>query len=307
VKKVVIISALAAIAATGCKIHVVVPEGADVVSTSGVYNCRAGQTCELEIDNIFFSEVFTVKPHSGYEFVGFGEGDLRMCGGREKPQCTLATTGFPGNPALMGILEEDTVFLLEPLVKPDGTVPLPSISPKDIFTERRVTARIDHYPVFGNTREAIRKSMDGDQNPLPLIYNGEKATARHNPIFDLDYSYDYVPPGTTWCKITSVKLNTGSVINMPELQSFPSKSKDVKTGWMPMYQALLAHEGVHAEYNRDAIEEVEEFFLTRGTFRCSDVFEKFNPALEAIFERSRQRNADFDVETNHGAFHTPGF
>jgi hypothetical protein len=49
----------------------VVPEGGFIESTSGLYNCPAGQTCTVAIDGVPFSDTFTAVAAPGYRFVGW--------------------------------------------------------------------------------------------------------------------------------------------------------------------------------------------------------------------------------------------
>ncbi|MEM9396314.1 MAG: YHYH protein [Pseudomonadota bacterium] len=96
----------------GCKIQVIAPQGGSVTTESGNYLCEAGNSCQIEVTDTLFSETFTVVANDGYEFVGWRSRDKGLCGGSTEA-CTLFTSGFAGNEALLAFLASDEVFYLE--------------------------------------------------------------------------------------------------------------------------------------------------------------------------------------------------
>lgn len=97
-----------------CRIKIVVPEGGRVVSSSGAYNCPSGKTCSIDVVDIFFSETFTARPASGYEFHVWKKKSNALCAGSSTP-CRLSTAGFDEFPALMSVLESNDVYQLKPV------------------------------------------------------------------------------------------------------------------------------------------------------------------------------------------------
>jgi len=105
------------VAASGCRLRIVVPEGGRVVSESGAYQCEAGQKCNIEVVDIFFRETFRAEPAEGFYFRRWKDGDRHFCASTYAG-CALATTGFGGNAALQQILESTEVFFISPLFAP---------------------------------------------------------------------------------------------------------------------------------------------------------------------------------------------
>lgn len=93
----------------GCRITQVVPEGGSVVSSSGLHNCPAEQTCVLDIEGGVFSDTFTAVAAPGYRFVGWqqGEDQASLCAGKVTP-CVLANV-----PDGLTVLAVDTWLLPE--------------------------------------------------------------------------------------------------------------------------------------------------------------------------------------------------
>ncbi|MEH6519427.1 MAG: c-type cytochrome [Halioglobus sp.] len=105
---------LAVVFITACKVRIVVPEEGSVASESGAYVCPAGATCTIDVVDIFFNETFVAKPKSGYKFTNWKKRKGALCKGKKPKPCTLLTDFYAEYPALMALLESDTVFYLEP-------------------------------------------------------------------------------------------------------------------------------------------------------------------------------------------------
>ena len=105
--------ALAFLFLQGCKVEVAVPPGGRVETESGAYSCESGETCAIDVVDIFFDETFVALPDDGYTFIQWRNKYRGFCGGRDDP-CYLTTTGFPDTP-LEQFLATDEVFHLEPV------------------------------------------------------------------------------------------------------------------------------------------------------------------------------------------------
>jgi hypothetical protein len=103
----------AALALQGCKLEIRVPQGGKVVSTDGAYICEAGQTCLVDVVDLFFDQTFVAEADEGYYFSKWKDKDSNLCGG-EIGACRLATAEFEGHPELQAFLESDEIFVLEP-------------------------------------------------------------------------------------------------------------------------------------------------------------------------------------------------
>lgn len=96
----------------GCKIRIDVPPGGSI--SSGSLQCNAGQTCNVDVSDLFFDETFVATPAAGFRFRHWETRHRGFCGGNVQP-CRLFTAGFAGNDTLLGFLESDEVFFLTPV------------------------------------------------------------------------------------------------------------------------------------------------------------------------------------------------
>ncbi len=103
--------------AGGCKILVEVPEGGSVVTASGTFGCDEGASCSVDVFDVNFDETFSAVAADGYEFAGWKKRNRGLCGGKDAP-CALLTSGFVDNDTLLGFLDTDEEFYLEPVFVP---------------------------------------------------------------------------------------------------------------------------------------------------------------------------------------------
>ncbi|MEM6583688.1 MAG: hypothetical protein AAF699_20585, partial [Pseudomonadota bacterium] len=64
----------------GCKIDIVVPEGATVRSESGTYECVGPNVCTVEVNDVFFEETFFVETEGDLIFAGWKRRERGLCG-----------------------------------------------------------------------------------------------------------------------------------------------------------------------------------------------------------------------------------
>lgn len=108
-----ILAVLFLTAVSGCKVQVQVPDNGRVATISGNYLCEASQTCEIEVVDLLFNEIFIAEPAEGFHFEGWRREAGYLCGDLTSP-CQIITSGFEGNDILMDFLFSDEVFYLAP-------------------------------------------------------------------------------------------------------------------------------------------------------------------------------------------------
>tara|TARA_B100001540_G_C15785083_1_gene632859 strand:- start:291 stop:1139 length:849 start_codon:yes stop_codon:yes gene_type:complete len=79
-----------AISVSGCYLKIIIPEGGRIESASTYRDCSAGQTCEVLVDTINFSETFTAIADPGYKFSGWASGPGFICGQEQSNVCNVA-------------------------------------------------------------------------------------------------------------------------------------------------------------------------------------------------------------------------
>ncbi len=147
--------AIALVSLYACKVEVVVPEGGSVRTESGSLVCLSGQTCQVEVSDLFFDENFTATPGPGYRFGAWKNRDRGFFGGKETATVRLYTSPLEGIDLLMSILESDQVFFLEPVFYPavvaaSGPGDWPAYNAEleklaQVYGERPTTINLDEF------------------------------------------------------------------------------------------------------------------------------------------------------------------
>ncbi len=100
--------------ALGCKVEIKVPSGGKVTTVSGTYRCGAGETCVIDVADLFFDEVFVARPAPGYSFKGWRKKERAFCGGA-KSRCQITSSFLGTDPLLMALLDSEELFFLQPV------------------------------------------------------------------------------------------------------------------------------------------------------------------------------------------------
>ena len=114
----VLVIALICIAASACRVQVVAPEKAAVITRDGSFICLVGQRCELQVDNFDVDVTLYAYPMPGYEFVKWSDADRHLCGGSTELGCNISTTSLdPDNPLVQDAMSSDSVVYVEPVLR----------------------------------------------------------------------------------------------------------------------------------------------------------------------------------------------
>ena len=173
---------------TACKIVIEVPENGSIETLSGAIDCDSGETCSVEVVDVFFDETFIAKPIQGYAFDGWRKAKRHFCGGSNSP-CRLFTAFFEGNDALLDILQSNAEFYLTPQFRQTDTFSVRADMPVGGVARASCVVGGRLY-VFGAGWET-GETLD--------------STQRYNPISDRWSRRAPVPAERAWA--TSAALN----------------------------------------------------------------------------------------------------
>ena len=103
-----------------CKIEIEVPTSGSVTTNSNKINCTAGQTCSVDVVDIFFNETFVAQPATDFVFTGWKRKARGLCVGSLAP-CTIDSSLAAGNAPLTALLNNpNEIFYLEPSFQSTG-------------------------------------------------------------------------------------------------------------------------------------------------------------------------------------------
>ena len=105
---------------TACKVEIEVPTSGSVTTNSNNINCAAGQTCSVDVVDIFFNETFVALPATDFVFTGWKRKSRGLCPGALAP-CPIDASYAAGNAPLTALLNNPSeVFYLEPSFQSTG-------------------------------------------------------------------------------------------------------------------------------------------------------------------------------------------
>jgi len=103
-----------------CKVEIDVPTSGSVTTNSGNINCAAGQTCSVDVVDVFFNETFVAQPATDFVFTGWKQKARGLCLGSLAP-CNIDSSPAAGNAPLTALLNNPSeIFYLEPSFQSTG-------------------------------------------------------------------------------------------------------------------------------------------------------------------------------------------
>ncbi len=235
---------------TACKVVITVPDGATVVSESQAFSCEGGERCEIDVTDVFFDETFTVEADSGFRFMGWHIRYGGLCGG-SLDKCSLQTTEFPGNSALLAILESDLEFFLEPVIWP-APENMPVLEFRDIQGE----------PIVRDVTGIPIGSFQGEVEP------GGMGVSLHFEGFADTYTAPIVLNGAS-TDVTPLPVFFRSLAECESL-SDPFIAADAE-GSRPLAAAYLVKGDENRFYIADPVADPQEILIQYGSPGCTEI------------------------------------
>ena len=107
------------IAVTACRVEVIAPDKAAVITLDGSFICLAGQRCEIPVDSFDVQLTLYAAPEPGYAFVKWSDEERHLCAGSTEPGCDIDTTGLDaGNPTVQDLIASDARVYIQPVLEP---------------------------------------------------------------------------------------------------------------------------------------------------------------------------------------------
>ena len=172
------------VALAGCKIVIETPKGGSVITESGNYACQSGNTCEVDVVDIFFEETFVARPDKDHVFSHWLKKKRSFCGDSKK-RCELSTKWMDDYPAVLEILRTDQEFYLVPVFEY-----VPKIKAEDIAIEGDASRRGDTVDVNGG------KVVVGTAGSSEIVFHDANLTLEFSDEDELVgfYGITYLPP-----------------------------------------------------------------------------------------------------------------
>lgn len=157
-----------------------------------------------------------------------------------------------------------------------------------------VTTATNYFPVTGSTMRELRRSIN-QARP-----GGAKAGTDALTTWQLKWN-SRVASANGQCRLVGFEIKTTVVITMPSWRAPTNAPPELVQRWVSYYTALQHHEQYHAQSATLATEAVRKKIGTIGPeANCAVLQTNIKTMVDAVIAQFRQRDADYDRETDHG-------
>jgi predicted secreted Zn-dependent protease len=156
-----------------------------------------------------------------------------------------------------------------------------------------IVGSTQRYPVVGATASQILRSMR-ERAPRP---GGGSFLGYHS--YNLRWAYRMASAGLS-CHFTDVRVEIHTLIQLPEWQRPPDAPAALIEQWNSFSAALDEHERGHERIAVEGAGEMARMLRDVQDMTCSALETEANRRARALSESVRQREVQFDAETQHG-------
>lgn len=151
------------------------------------------------------------------------------------------------------------------------------------------------YQVEGSTAEELREQLD----QLGVMDESGEGFDGHTQ-WEIIWSYPY-HQNEGACSTGQVEVNAEITIMLPEWAPPESAPEALISQWDEFVRALRAHEEEHQQISVEAAYQIYEALSNLPAYLTCEALEQAADELgESILENNRQREKEYDTETNHG-------
>jgi len=171
----------------------------------------------------------------------------------------------------------------------------PHVGPLKLSPQVKVKESFQYYDIDGLTQDELRSQMKRNGT----TWNDGKVYAALT-CWDIRYHYDVNSTDGKF-RLTGVRTDVDIVFHMPRLIPSAKTPNDLKTSWNEYLEHLQTHESGHRDLAIKIGEEIYQALSSLGNFaNKSDLDRAAQAVVQARFEKLKQVQVDYDVETHHG-------
>lgn len=155
---------------------------------------------------------------------------------------------------------------------------------------------VEYYDVYGSTAREIWKDLE---QKGPINRYGERAEG----MTTWDVSYRYTLDGDErHCRVETLTAELRAGMKLPRWTPPEKASPRLVSGWQEYSAALRRHEDQHYDLAVEAATELERRLAERtGTRGCEALARQLDKAADTVLGEYDIKQAQFDLETDHGA------
>ncbi len=148
-------------------------------------------------------------------------------------------------------------------------------------------ATIQYYDIFGSTESELRAQLDAKGPVDPSGYKGDALTR-------WSYNWSWLGFGTDACDLSTAAVSYQITVTLPRWNPPANAPPALVAKWINYVHALVTHETGHVEF---AAAQQPVILAAIQNAKCATA----NAAAQAVLQRIRQHDIEYDAATNHGA------
>ena len=163
-----------------------------------------------------------------------------------------------------------------------------------IAAQDSLTITTNHYLVTGSTLREIRQSIN------QMRPGGTKASTDALTTWNIKWQTQVNPVGGEY-RLTSFNTTTTIVITMPSWMAPTNAAPQLMKKWLSYYSVLQKHEVNHSKIGTQAAEALRKRIGEIGSDADRSRLQlRIQKMADSVIAEFRQRDADYDRETDHG-------
>ncbi|MEH6584487.1 MAG: DUF922 domain-containing protein [Halioglobus sp.] len=291
--KTIAVSALS-IMLMGSKIIIRVPDGGQVVSSSGLYACAAGETCTINYDEINFDEMFIAIPDRGSNFSRWIDTAGSVCSSSWDPRCSNTTLDIiQDNPGRLRAYDSNRTVKVNPTFITHRTRTTDSVPRFNV----RSFHSTQYYAISGNTSSELWNQLNSEVNPLPKnLTSGRKPIGHANFSYRYSYKAQYDSGGSN-CTVGSAEIDLDFETVLPKLKQFSDKPNHLQTQWNRFTAVIIEHEAGHQKIYRRLVQELPHALQSVTNSPCHDLDEQVKITVSRLIATLEKASTEYDQIT----------
>jgi predicted secreted Zn-dependent protease len=180
--------------------------------------------------------------------------------------------------------------LLAPLI-----VALGALWTTRVGAEPIVKIEYKYYSIYPKTKWDLNNELN---QRSPIIFQGKRYRGYTQWLVRWQYRWWST---AQQCQITNVTTNLDVTYTLPRIPPNHGADSEVRQVFNRYLAALFKHEENHKNSGLYAARAIEKSLLNLGQFpNCQSLQTKAESTAQQIIQRYRQRDLDYDHQTDHG-------
>lgn len=161
--------------------------------------------------------------------------------------------------------------------------------------EPKTTIQFKYYPIYPRRPQDLAQELDARS---PIIFQGKKYRGYTQWRVRWQFYWQEAPQS---CRITRVNTYLEVIYTLPQIPPRHQTTPETRQKFNRYLQALFQHEENHKNSGLDSAGEIERTLLTLAPVKtCSQLETLANQTAQAIIEKYRRRDREYDQRTDHG-------